>query len=151
MHACLREARFEDLDGLLTLYTHLSTHGKPNAFPEKTTVLYQLWETILNDPNQHIIVAEVNGMLASSCVLILVPNLTHQQRPYALIENVVTLPEYRKKGYGSAVLEYAKSIAIQNHCYKIMLMTGSKHPETLAFYRNAGYNDTDKTGFIQWI
>ena len=39
----------------------------------------------------------------------------------------------------------------ENHCYKIMLLTGSKEESTLNFYRNAGYNSSDKTAFIQWI
>lgn len=32
-----------------------------------------------------------------------------------------------------------------------MLLTGTKNKSTLAFYKNAGYNDEDKTAFIQWI
>lgn len=32
-----------------------------------------------------------------------------------------------------------------------MLLTGSKEPGTLEFYRNAGYNSEDKTAFIQWL
>lgn len=34
---------------------------------------------------------------------------------------------------------------------KMMLLTGSKEESTLNFYRNAGYNSSDKTAFIQWI
>ena len=34
---------------------------------------------------------------------------------------------------------------------KMMLLTGSKKPETLHFYEKAGYNSSDKTAFIQWI
>ena len=44
-----------------------------------------------------------------------------------------------------------KKIAEENHCYKMMLLTGSKEERTLNFYRNAGYNSSDKTAFIQWI
>lgn len=32
-----------------------------------------------------------------------------------------------------------------------MLLTGSKTPKTLEFYKNAGYNSTDKTAFIKWL
>lgn len=47
--------------------------------------------------------------------------------------------------------QFNKKIAEQNHCYKMMLLTGSKEESTLNFYRNAGYNSSDKTAFIQWI
>ena len=35
--------------------------------------------------------------------------------------------------------------------YKLMLMTGSREENTLRFYERAGYNRTDKTGFVRWL
>jgi len=64
---------------------------------------------------------------------------------------VVTHGDYRKRGYGTAVLNYAKELAQQRGCYKIMLLTGCKDDATLRFYEKAGYNRQDKTGFIQWL
>lgn len=143
----IREITTQDLDGLLQLYTQL--HDNP--FPEKEQSLYDLWERILADTNHHIIVAEEEGGIVSSCVCIIVPNLTHNQRPYALIENVITDEAYRKKGLASACLNYAREIAKKENCYKIMLLTGSKQDSTLNFYEQAGYNRNDKTAFIQWL
>lgn len=77
--------------------------------------------------------------------------LERNVRPYAFVENVVTHGEYRKKGYATDCLNFAKKIAEENNCYKMMLLTGSKEESTLNFYRNAGYNSSDKTAFIQWI
>lgn len=65
--------------------------------------------------------------------------------------DVVTHGDYRRKGYATACLNYAEQIARENNCYKMMLLTGSKEESTLNFYRNAGYNSSDKTAFIQWI
>ncbi|MBD5080617.1 MAG: GNAT family N-acetyltransferase [Ruminococcaceae bacterium] len=143
----IREITEKDLDGLLTLYTQLHD----NTFPEKNNKLKQLWRDILSDPYHHIIVCEENENIISSCVCVIIPNLTHGQRPYALIENVVTDEKYRKKGYATACLDFAKEIALKESCYKIMLMTGSKQESTLNFYQKAGYNCNDKTAFIQWI
>ncbi|MDE6725877.1 MAG: GNAT family N-acetyltransferase, partial [Ruminiclostridium sp.] len=91
------------------------------------------------------------GEIIASCECVIIPNLTHGQRPYALIENVVTDEKYRKKGYATACLDFAREIASKENCYKIMLMTGSKQESTLNFYQKAGYNRNDKTAFIQWI
>ena len=143
----IREINESDLKGLLKLYTYL--HDNP--LPVESDRLFVLWREILNDNNHHIIVAEENGEIVSSCVCVIVPNLTHNQQPYALIENVVTHEKCRGKGYATACLNYAKEIAEKNKCYKIMLMTGSKQESTLRFYEKAGYNRTDKTAFIQWI
>ena len=106
---------------------------------------------ICNDENPHIIVCEVDGRIVSSCVCVIIPNLTRNIRPYAFVENVVTDSEYRGKGYATACLNYAKELALAAGCYKIMLLTGSKSESTLNFYKKAGYNCTDKTAFIMWL
>lgn len=143
----VREALKEDLDELLNLYLFL--HEK--NIPENSDYLENTWKTIIEDINHHIIVNEVNGKIVSSCVCVIVPNLTRNIRPYALIENVVTNEGYRGKGYATECLNYAKEIAIKNNCYKMMLLTGTKNENTLAFYKSAGYNSDDKIAFIQWL
>ena len=143
----LREAVKEDLDKLLNLYLFL--HEK--NIPENSDYLENTWKTIIEDINHHIIVNEVNGKIVSSCVCVIIPNLTRNIRPYALIENVVTNEKYRGKGYATECLNYAKEIAIKNNCYKMMLLTGTKSENTLAFYKNAGYNSDAKIAFIQWL
>lgn len=143
----IREVRQGDLTRLLKLYTYL----KDDPVPEIDGSLGELWQGILKDPNHHILIGIDNEEIISSCVLIIVPNLTRKQRPYALIENVVTHPDHRNKGYAGKLLNYAKEMAVQSRCYKIMLMTGSKEKSTLRFYERAGYNCDDKTAFIQWL
>ena len=143
----VREAVKEDLDELLNLYLFL--HEK--NIPENSEHLENTWKTIIEDINHHIVVKEINGKIVSSRVCVIVPNLTRNIRPYALIENVVTNEEYRGKGYATECLNYAKEIAIKNNCYKMMLLTGTKNENTLAFYKSAGYNSDDKIAFIQWL
>lgn len=105
----------------------------------------------MKDANYHLIVCEIDCKIVASCVCVIIPYLTRNVRPYTFVENVVTHAEYRKKGYATDCLNFAKKIAEENHCYKMMLLTGSKEEGTLNFYRNAGYNSSDKTAFIQWI
>ena len=143
----VREVVKEDLDSLLELYLFLHE----DSIPERDKHLEETWEQILEDPNYHLIVNEIDGQIVSSCVCVIIPNLTRSVRPYAFVENVVTHAEHRRKGYAGECLTYAKKIAEQENCYKMMLLTGSKKPETLHFYEQAGYNSSDKTAFIQWI
>mgnify|MGYP001071313395 FL=1 len=143
----IREIVKNDLDGLLRLYMQL--HDNP--MPEKTAELLQIWDEIFQDKNHHVIVAVEDGKILSSCVCIIIPNLTHSQRPYALIENVITDEKFRKRGLATQCLNFAKEIALKENCYKMMLLTGSKKESTLEFYKKAGYNSEDKTAFIQWI
>lgn len=143
----IREIMENDYEGLMKLYTQL--HDNP--FLEKDSSMEKLWNRILKDKDHHIIVAQEDGKIVSSCVCVIIPNLTHRQRPYALIENVITDEAYRKKGLATACLHYAREIAIKENCYKMMLLTGSKEESTLKFYEEAGYNRNDKTGYIQWL
>ncbi|MBE5780778.1 MAG: GNAT family N-acetyltransferase [Clostridiales bacterium] len=143
----IRKALPSDLNALLQLYTHL----KEEPTPPVSDDLLAVWQSIMDDPKHHIIVAEVDETIVSSCVINIIPNLTHHYRPYALIENVVTHKDYRGSGYATRCLDYAKEIANAHNCYKIMLLTGSKDEKVLNFYRHAGYVNGDKTGFIQWL
>ena len=143
----VREAVKEDLFEILNLYLFLH---EDNA-PENSEHLQKTWKDILEDVNHHIIVNEINGKIISSCVCVIIPNLTRNIRPYAFIENVVTNEAYRGKGYSTECLDYAKAIAIKSNCYKMMLLTGTKNESILDFYRKAGYNSEDKTAFIQWL
>ena len=143
----IREIKENELNELLELYTHLHESG----VPENSEHLQKTWKTICDDYNHHIIVCEDEGMLVSSCVCVIIPNLTRNIRPYAFVENVVTHKDYRGKGCATACLNYAKEIAVRENCYKMMLLTGSKSESTLNFYKRAGYNCTDKTAFIRWL
>ena len=143
----VREARIEDLDELLGLYLFLHEE----SIPELNEHLEKTWNQIIEDPNHHLIVNEIDGKIVSSCVCVIIPNLTRNVRPYAFVENVVTHADYRGRGLARECLNYAKKISEQENCYKMMLLTGSKKPETLRFYENSGYNSSDKTAFIQWL
>ena len=109
-----------------------------------TEQLNRTWSTIVQDRNHHIVIKVVDNKIVSSCVCVIIPNLTRNVRPYAIIENVVTHKDYRGKAY-------AKEIAKKENCYKMMLLTGSKKESTMEFYKSAGYKCSDKTACVQWI
>ncbi len=143
----VREARKEDLDSILDLYLFLHE----DSIPEMNEHLEKTWNQIIEDPNHHLIVNEIDGKIVSSCVCVIIPNLTRNVRPYAFVENVVTHADYRGRGLARECLNYAKEISEKENCYKMMLLTGSKKSETLRFYENSGYNSGDKTAFVQWL
>ena len=145
MNEVVRHIQKHEMKELLSLYKYLN-EDDPELGDNRQ--MYELWEDILNDPGQHYLVTEVDGKLVSSCVLVIIKNLTRGARPYAIIENVVTHENYRNKGYGTRLLKEAQEIAKENGCYKVMLLTGSKKEETLNFYEKAGFSRGLKTGFI---
>lgn len=75
----IREIKRNELNSLLELYTHLHELG----IPENTEYLQKTWDTICKDENHHIIVCEIDDKIVSSCVCVIIPNLTRNIRPYA--------------------------------------------------------------------
>ena len=139
-----REIAEDELSALLCLYAHLHPEDEMPPLGEALPA----WQALRQDPNQHFFGAYWNDALASTCTLIVVPNLTRQMRPYALIENVVTHPDYRRRGLGTAVLKHALAAAWEQNCYRVMLLIGSKNEATLRFYEQAGFQRGVKTGFV---
>ena len=131
-------AKATDAEELKVLYFEYLTH-----FPPKEEQDMNLWSAMLDkfeqDENMYLLVAEENGMVVSTVQMAIVENLTHNVRPFAVIENVVTHGDYRKRGYASALLEKASEIAKERSCYKIFLETGSNKESTLNFYKNNGF------------
>ena len=81
----------------------------------------------------------------------IVPNLKHGQRPFAIVENLITDERYRRQGWATQMLEQIKEIASKAGCYKVMLTTGAKDEGILQFYEDMGYYRNEKQAFIQWI
>lgn len=138
----IRAAHLDDVAALLELYQHLSPG---DARPELADAKARFAQ-LLSYPGSGIFVYELNEALVASCVLIVVPNLTRGGMAYGLIENVVTHSAHRNQGFGKSILDFATNAAWSAGCYKVMLMTGSKKPETLHFYSSAGFEQT-KTAF----
>lgn len=143
----IREVKADDLNGMLNLYLHLHEVN----VPEVTKRVEETWDKILNNPDYHLIVAEEDGKLVASCTCLIVPNLTREVTPYAVIENVVTHSDYRGRGLASKCLEYASEIAKKEGCYKMMLITGSSKQSTHEFYKKNGYHSDGKTAYYKTL
>jgi ribosomal protein S18 acetylase RimI-like enzyme len=102
---------------------------------------------MLASPGLTVVVADNEGQVAASCTLAVIPTLSWRGSPFAVIENVGTRPEHRRKGIGHAVLAFAIQRAKEAGCYKVTLSTGSKQESTLHFYESAGFRRNAKTFF----
>ena len=106
------------------------------------------WSRIESDPNLFCFGAFEGDALVATCTLAVVPNLTQGCRPFGVIENVVTRPDRRRRGYGRAVLRHALAHAWDRGCYKVMLMTGRRNEATYRFYESAGFDRHAKQAFV---
>jgi len=134
----IRKAKSKDAEDLKKLYFEYLT-----AYPPKEEQDMYAWAKLLDkfekDENMYLLVVEENGKVVSTVQMAIIESLTHNIRPFAVIENVVTHIDYRNKGYASALLAKASEIAKEYDCYKVFLETGSNKESTLNFYRNNGF------------
>ena len=139
----IRQAKPTDAEDLKTLYFDFLTH-----FPPKEEQDMDLWarqiEKFAQDERMYLLVAEEDGKAVSSVQMAIVEGLTHNVRPFAVIENVVTHGDYRNRGLASALLERATELAREKNCYKLFLETGSNKESTLNFYKKNGFAIDEK-------
>lgn len=140
----VRFAEHGDLDGVLQLYKELRPHDPELAASEADA----LWRKLLDQPHIRVVVGEVQGCLASTCMIALVANLASGGRPFAVIEHVVTLPQFRGHGLGRATIQHALDFAWSQNCCKVMLLSGMQRPAAHRLYESLGFRGDIERGFV---
>jgi len=140
----VRVATSLDLETVLALMQFL--HPEDTHPPD--TASQSVFKEILESGNFMITLAEINDEVIGSCYTNVIPNLTRTAKPYAVIENVVTHPDFRRRGVGKALVTDALERAKAAGCYKVMLLTGGD-ADVQNFYRSCGMTSQSKTAFIR--
>lgn len=144
----VRFAKYNDFKGIMDLYDFLN----PGDTLASLDQLKNIWDEIMNDPRKYryAVAEEQNRLLATSCITI-VPNLTRKGRSYAVIENVITHPDVRRKGIGRAMIQLLLDFAKENDCYKVMLLSSNERKIAHDFYQSLGFNGDIKKGFTYYM
>lgn len=144
----VRFAKYNDFKGIMDLYDFLN----PGDTLASLNTLKNIWDEIMNDPRRYryAVAEEQDKLLATSCITI-VPNLTRKGRTYAVIENVITHPDVRRKGIGRAMIQLLLDYAKENDCYKVMLLSSNERKAAHDFYKSIGFNGDVKKGFTYYM
>jgi len=143
--ARVRLATESDLPRIMELLQQLSL-GEPrervsSPLPESYRRALQQIEA---DRRQQLLVVEDGGRVVGTLCLIVVPNLSHEGRPYALVENVVVDETERSGGYGELLLRHAMAEAQRAGCYKLALTSNKQRPDAHRFYQRLGLRATSE-------
>ncbi len=139
-----RFAEYRDLSGVLRLYKELRPHD-----PELTAHRAETaWRELLGQPHIRVVVAEADGCLASTCMIALIENLASDARPFAVIEHVITLPQFRGRGLAHATMQYAVDFAWSRNCCKVMLLSGMQRTDAHRLYETLGFRGDIERGFV---
>jgi N-acetylglutamate synthase-like GNAT family acetyltransferase len=134
----IRKAVFQDIPRILELYEQL-TEEKQNIPPDTIKRVFAEIEAM---PRQSFLVAAKDGRVVGTLFLQIVPNFTHDARPWAIIENMVVDSACRRQGIGRLLIEKAFAISREAGCYKVQLLSNKKRLEAHRFYHSMGFEDS---------
>jgi GNAT superfamily N-acetyltransferase len=95
--------------------------------------------TITADPNNAVLVAEVEGLVVGSFQLTVVQQLSRRGGRVAQIESVIVDPRVRSRGIGSAMMRWAFDEAKRQGCFRVQLTTNKVRKRAHAFYERLGF------------
>lgn len=140
MAPVVRPARVDDLAAVLDVLRDLPvTTGESAEFEVDIDRATVVWQTILAQENRTFLVAEEAGEIVGTLDLLVVPNLTHDASPWAIVENVCVREGLRGQGTGKALMEDAIDRARKAGCYKVQLLSFSERTEAHRFYSSLGF------------
>jgi GNAT superfamily N-acetyltransferase len=139
-----RPARADDLASLLALFrvSEVSRAAEPPARAER------IWAEMLSRGGLTVFVCEAGSTIVSTCMLITAPNLLRSGRGHAFLENVVTHPEFRGRGFGRAVVLAALAAAWEQDCHHVFLQSGRADPRVHRFYEDCGFEPGLRTAYV---
>jgi GNAT superfamily N-acetyltransferase len=132
---------FDDVRHLLA-----ALHEPPTGVADAPAI----WLQMVADRQRSVLLARVNGAAAGTADVILVPNLTYDGSPWAIVENVVVHQRYRRMGVGRALIRQAEQIAEDAGCYKIQLASSLHRSAAHRFYDQMGF-DRSAIGFRRYL
>jgi GNAT superfamily N-acetyltransferase len=140
----VRRAQTNDLALLLELFrvSDVSATARPMARAEF------LWDQLLSRDGLTVFVAEADSNIVATCMLITAPNLLRSGRQHAFLENVVTHPDFRGRGFGRAVVLAALAAAWEQDCFHVFLQSGRADPRVHRFYEGCGFEPGLRTAYV---
>lgn len=138
-----RLATKDDLYEIVQMLFDDALGATREALPEKLPAAYEdAFAKISNDPNQELMIVEMNGEKVATFQLSFIQYLTYQGGMRAQIEAVRTHSKHRGEGIGKKVFEYAIHRAKEKGCHMIQLTSDKQRPDAIRFYESLGFKST---------
>lgn len=94
---------------------------------------------IAGDPDNALMVAEVDGRVAGAFHLTIIQYVAYRGGRVAQIENVIVDPDHRGRGLGEAMMQWAIAEARRRGCFRVQLTTNKVRKRAHRFYERLGF------------
>ncbi|AIW22865.1 MULTISPECIES: GNAT family N-acetyltransferase [Vibrio] len=138
-----RSAQFEDLENLVSLLANDPLGSKredPNIPINKA--YHSALKAITCDPNNELLVVELEGLLVGMLQVTFIPYLTHVGSWRCLIEGVRIHEKFRGRGFGEQMFQHAIKLAKSKGCNLVQLTSDKQRPDAIRFYERLGFKAT---------
>jgi len=138
--ATVRTATEKDIPRILELYRQLAFNPPPAGAPVPSMEEYRrVFNKMSAVPGYRLLVAEEDGEILGTTVLVILPGFTHGVSPFAVVEYVVVDEQYRRRGIGKLLMDYVIARSKEAGCYKIMLTSDKRRDQAHQFYESLGF------------
>ncbi len=137
----IRKAKKKDVPFIVAMLANDPLGQKREDFQTPLPQQYiDAFENIDNNPNQELMVIESNDrQVIGTLQLSFIQYLTYQGGIRAQIEAVRVHEDFRGKGIGKLLFEWAIQRAKEKGSHVVQLTTDKQRPDALRFYENLGF------------
>ena len=102
----------------------------------------EAFEAIVRDPNNRLIVADVEGEVVGCMQITCIPNMTFKGGRRLQIEGVRVGSSVRGQGLGRTMIGWAIDLARVEKCRLVQLTTNRARDDAMRFYEELGFEST---------
>jgi len=138
-----RIAKVDDLGDIVRMLADDFLGGTREKVEDTISDDYiRAFREIESDPNNELIVAELDNKVVGTFQLTFTPSLSFQGGKRCTIESVRVDSNLRGQGIGREMMEWAIERAKEKGCVSIQLTTNSKRKNAHRFYERLGFEPT---------
>lgn len=135
-----REATPVDLPGIVAMLADDMLGSAREALDtDLPQSYYTAFDAIAADPNNELIVAELDDSLIGTCQLTYIPSLSHQGSWRMKVESVRIAGHVRGQGYGKRMMAFAFERAKARGVNIVQLTSNLKRSAAIRFYEQLGF------------
>jgi len=139
----IRRAAGGDASAIEGLYRELVSGPLTHVLPGQIA-------TLSESSTSFLLVVESDGVVCATALLNICADAMYGTQPFGVIENIVVTEAMRGRGIARLLLEYIEQLAVEHHCTKLMLLSGTAREAAHAFFRRNGFASDTKHAFVKY-
>jgi L-amino acid N-acyltransferase YncA len=148
----VRPATTTDLPAVLGVYSQRRPTAGNVASQLVSDQQRVTWMRMMAIDDLVVYVVEEDGVAIGTVSMVIIPNLTYDCRPTAIVETVAVVASHRRRGVGRAMLRQAVADARTAGCFKVQVVSHKRYADdgAHAFYESLGFS-AEAEGFRLYL